>query len=62
VLYVGPEIMMPVVSALAAIGGVLLIFWRRVKAAFRAIFRFVTGRPAPPPPTEPEVPSEGPTL
>ena len=58
-LYVGPEIMMPVVSALAAIGGILLMFWRRVKAAVRAVFRFVTGRPAPEAAADPELPPKG---
>jgi len=57
VLYLGPEIMMPVVSALAAIGGVILMFWRRVKAAVRAVFRFVTRRPAPEPASEPDAPT-----
>ena len=51
-LYIGPEIMMPVVSALAAIGGVLLMFWRRVKGAFRAMARLVTGGEAPPLPDQ----------
>ena len=45
-LYLGPEIMMPVLSALAAVGGVLLMFWRRVKAGVMSIVRFVTRRPA----------------
>lgn len=29
-MYIGPEVMMPLASALAAIAGVLLMFWRRV--------------------------------
>jgi len=45
-LYLGPEIMMPLLSALAAVGGVLLMFWRRVKAGAMSIVRFVTRRPA----------------
>ena len=32
VLYVGPDLLMPLASALAAIGGVLLMFWSRVKS------------------------------
>jgi hypothetical protein len=37
-LYVGPDQIMPFTSALAAVGGVILIFWRQVKVAVR---RFV---------------------
>ena len=39
-LYAGPEIIMPLVSVVAAIGGVLLMFWRRVVQGTRAVFRF----------------------
>ena len=37
-MYIGPETLMPVASALAAIAGVLLMFWRRVTAFVRAQF------------------------
>ena len=53
-LYLGPEVVAPVLSALAALGGVLLMFWRRVAAGTRALFRLVTGRPVPDPPPEHE--------
>jgi len=43
-LYLGPEVVAPILSALAAVGGVLLMFWRRVVAGTRALFRLVTGR------------------
>jgi hypothetical protein len=33
VLYIGPEVMMPVASAIAAAVGFLLMFWRRTVAA-----------------------------
>ena len=46
-LYIGPEVVAPILSALAAIGGVLLMFWRRVVAATRAAGRFITGKPRP---------------
>jgi hypothetical protein len=46
-LYLGPEVIAPVLSVLAAIGGVLLMFWRRVTASTRALVRFVTGKPTP---------------
>ena len=29
VLYIGPDVMMPIASALAAVAGFLLMFWRR---------------------------------
>ena len=35
-MYIGPETLMPVASALAAIVGVLLMFWRRTVALVRA--------------------------
>lgn len=41
VLYIGPEVMMPIFSALAAIGGVLLMFGRNILAMFRRFFRFL---------------------
>lgn len=34
-LYIGPETFMPILSALAAVGGVLLMFWRNVMALLR---------------------------
>jgi len=46
-LYLGPEVLMPLASVAAAIGGVLLMFWRRVAAGARAVYRFVTRQPAP---------------
>ena len=45
-LYLGPETLVPVASALAAVGGFLLMTWRRVIGFFRAAARLVTGRPA----------------
>jgi hypothetical protein len=53
-LYLGPEVVAPVLSALAAVGGVLLMFWRRVVAFARAAVRLVTGKPAPEARTDPE--------
>lgn len=34
-MYIGPDTLMPVASALAAIAGVLLMFWRRTVGAVR---------------------------
>jgi hypothetical protein len=35
VLYIGPDVMMPLASAIAAIVGFLLMFWRRTIAALK---------------------------
>ena len=40
-LYVDPGTLMPVASALAAIGGVLMMFWRRIVGAIRAGVQFI---------------------
>ncbi|MBC7789980.1 MAG: hypothetical protein H7Z74_08535 [Anaerolineae bacterium] len=34
-MYIGPDTLMPVASALAAIAGVLLMFWRRTVGMLR---------------------------
>jgi hypothetical protein len=38
VLYFGPETYMPLASAVAAVVGVALAFWRRLVGFFRRIF------------------------
>jgi hypothetical protein len=43
-LYIGPETMLPLASALAAIGGVLLMFWQRFVAIVRRLWRIVLRR------------------
>ena len=40
-MYIGPEVLMPVASALAAVAGVVLMFWRRSVSAFKATGRMV---------------------
>src|SRR4030095_3909932 len=40
-LYIGPESMLPLASALAAIGGVLLIFWQRFVGLVRKLWRVI---------------------
>ncbi len=40
-MYIGPETLMPVASAFAAVVGVMLIFGRRTVSFFRASYRFV---------------------
>ena len=46
-LYLGPETLMPVASALAAIVGVVLLFWRAVVGRIGKVFRSTgkTGSP-----------------
>jgi hypothetical protein len=41
ILYIGPETMLPLASALAAIGGVLLMFWQRFVGLFRKLWRVI---------------------
>lgn len=43
-MYVGPETLMPLASALAAIAGILLLFWRRLLAFFRITFQTISRR------------------
>jgi hypothetical protein len=40
-LYIGPETMLPLASALAAIAGVLLMFWHRFVALIRKVWRIM---------------------
>jgi hypothetical protein len=42
-MYLGPETLMPIASALAAVGGFLLLFWRRVIGAVRSVIQKVSG-------------------
>ncbi len=41
-MYVGPETLMPLASILAAITGVLMLFWRKTVGAARASYQFVS--------------------
>jgi hypothetical protein len=41
ILYIGPETMLPLASALAAVGGVLLLFWHRFLALIRKFWRLI---------------------
>ena len=47
VLYIGPDVFLPVASALAAIAGFLLMFWQRVVGLVFRVFGRGT-KPAPP--------------
>lgn len=37
-MYIGPDALMPLASALAAVAGFLLMFWKRVVGAFKYLF------------------------
>lgn len=38
-LYVGPDVFLPLTSALAALGGIVLMFWHRLVGIVRRLFR-----------------------
>lgn len=42
-LYIGPDVLMPVASAIAAVAGFLLMFWRRTVALGRRIGGKIAG-------------------
>ena len=41
-MYIGPETLMPLASILAAITGVLMLFWRRTVGFFKSCGEFVS--------------------
>lgn len=57
--YVGPETILPLTSALAAIAGVAMIFWRFILTSVIKLYRLVTG--AKPPEEMEDVQGEEPT-
>ncbi len=42
--YIGPDVFLPIASAFAAIGGVVLMFWQKIVAVASRLF----GRPPKP--------------
>lgn len=44
VLYIGPDVFLPLTSALAAIMGVLLLFWQKVTALVGRLWRMIARR------------------
>ena len=46
-LYVGPDQVLPLLSILASIVGVLLIWWRRLVGFVRSTWRSLSRRPRP---------------
>jgi len=51
-LYLGPETILPLGSAIAALVGFLLIFWRTLFSIARRSYYKITGRPMPEPEAE----------
>jgi hypothetical protein len=45
-LYIGPDVFLPLTSALAAVVGVILMFWQRVVGWARSLWRMVSRRKA----------------
>lgn len=45
-LYIGPDVLLPVTSAIAAVAGLALMFWNRVVGMIRGTWRKVF-RPKP---------------
>lgn len=43
-MYIGPDALMPIASAFAAIAGFFLMFWRRIVGAFRFMAQKLTSR------------------
>ncbi len=43
VLYIGPDVLMPIASALAAVVGFLLMFWRRTVTFFKRFGAAIAG-------------------
>ena len=49
-LYIGPDVFLPITSALAAIAGVLLMFWQRVVGLVGRLFGRTSKPTSPEPP------------
>jgi hypothetical protein len=48
VLYVGPDLMLPLTSAFAAAAGLVLMFWHRVVGVLRTGWQMLFDRNKPP--------------
>lgn len=42
-LYIGPDVLLPVASALAAIGGMILLFWHRAVGFVKRVGQKLAG-------------------
>jgi hypothetical protein len=43
-MYIGPDVLMPVASAIAAVTGFVLMFWRRIVGSVRLMTQKLTGQ------------------
>lgn len=43
-MYIGPDVLMPIASVLAAIAGFVLMFWRRLVGMVRFLVERISGR------------------
>ncbi len=43
-MYIGPDTLMPLASAFAAIAGVVMMFWRRLVEAVKFLTQRLSGR------------------
>lgn len=43
-MYLGPDVLMPLASALAAVAGVALMFWRKIVDVTRSVGQFLSRR------------------
>jgi len=41
-MYLGPDVLMPLASAFAAVAGVVLMFWRKIADATRSVGQFIS--------------------
>jgi hypothetical protein len=46
ILYIGPDLLLPFTSALAAVAGVVLMFWHRLTGWARSVWRMLFRRKA----------------
>lgn len=44
-MYIGPDVLMPIGSVIAAVVGFVLMFWRRLVGMFQTVTSKLTGRP-----------------
>ena len=43
-MYIGPDVLMPIGSVIAAVVGFVLMFWRRLVGMFHAVTAKLTGK------------------
>jgi hypothetical protein len=43
-LYIGPDVFMPLTSAIAAVAGLALMFWQKIAVTARSLWRAIFSR------------------